>query len=99
MILEEIGKLRNRLLDVLGRRGRRITFADSLFFIDELDTIERMATQLQNERTCKPVKEYFGRSGQSYRLVCSECHHVMWDGFAMGTKPNYCQNCGAKVVR
>lgn len=50
-------------------------------------------------RTCKPIKEYFGQSGQAYRMVCSECHHVMWDGLSMGTKPNYCQNCGAKVVR
>ena len=49
------------------------------------------------ERTCSLVKEHFGRSGASCRLVCSECHHVIYDGWQ--EKPRYCAFCGAEVRR
>lgn len=47
------------------------------------------------ERTCKLVKEHFESSGASYRLVCSECHHTVWDGWQ--EKPRFCAFCGARV--
>ena len=46
--------------------------------------------------TCKRVKEHFEHSGGSYRLVCSECHHIIYDGWQ--EKPRYCPFCGRKVV-
>lgn len=46
--------------------------------------------------TCNRVREYFGRSGKSYREVCSECHHIIYDGWQ--DKPRYCPFCGRKVV-
>lgn len=47
------------------------------------------------ERKCCLVKEHVGRSGQAHRLVCSECHHVIYDGWQ--EKPRYCAFCGARV--
>lgn len=47
------------------------------------------------ERTCHLVKERVGRSGKAYRMVCSECHHVIYDGWQ--EKPRYCAFCGARV--
>ena len=46
--------------------------------------------------TCSLVREYFGQSGNWYRLVCSECHHIIYDGWQ--EKPRYCPFCGRKVV-
>ena len=45
---------------------------------------------------CSLVREYFGQSGNWYRLVCSECHHVIYDGWQ--EKPRYCPFCGSRVV-
>lgn len=47
------------------------------------------------ERTCHLVEtdhEYEA----SYR--CTECKRVVWADFKGNPKPNYCPNCGAKVV-
>lgn len=45
--------------------------------------------------TCHLVKEHVGRSGKAYRMVCSKCHHVIYDGWQ--EKPRYCAFCGARV--
>lgn len=45
--------------------------------------------------TCSLVREYFGQSGNWYRLVCSECHHIIYDGWQ--EKPRYCPFCGRRV--
>ena len=45
--------------------------------------------------TCHLVKEHVGHSGKAYRMVCSECHHVIYDGWQ--EKPRYCAFCGARV--
>ena len=53
-------------------------------------------TQLYGpEQTCHLVKEHIGNSGKAYRMVCSECHHVIYDGWQ--EKPRYCAFCGARV--
>lgn len=49
------------------------------------------------ERTCRAIrhKNEFGH----FDLHCSECHHLMMiqrDGSE--TMPNYCDECGCKVV-
>ena len=45
---------------------------------------------------CRLVREHFGRCGNRYRLVCSECHHVVYDGWQ--EKPRFCPYCGRMVV-
>ena len=51
------------------------------------------------QRRCRLVKEHFGHSGGAYRMVCSECHHLVWDGMGLQEKPRYCAFCGAEVER
>lgn len=60
------------------------------------ETSTARAWRYEPVRTCRLVREHVGRSGQAHRLVCSECHHVIYDGWQ--EKPRYCAFCGARVV-
>lgn len=97
-----------RLLDERGvewRAGEIMTFTDGADYLptetDRLNvtlfnlTPEQAVEATLGRGTCRLVKEHFGRSGKNYRMVCSECHHIIYDGWQ--EKPRYCPFCGRKV--
>ena len=67
------------------------------YSVEQTDAWQAIADELNSltERTCHIEYPYYGdalvTNGQPR---CSECKTE----FAVGTFPNYCQNCGAKVV-
>lgn len=59
---------------------------------------QRMYEQSFTEQTCRNVGYYIDGT----RFKCSECGYNGWTKWAKDGEdklPNYCPNCGAKVVR
>lgn len=56
-----------------------------------------VAWNTRAERTCYSDNEPIRLYNDKYHVFrCSECHHQV--NLCYNSKPNYCPNCGAKVV-
>jgi rubrerythrin len=81
------------ITDELREWGNRWEDAVALEIKEIADRID--AEHAYQMAECRLVREHFGRCGNRYRLVCSECHHIIYDGWQ--EKPRYCPFCGRRV--